>query len=804
VSEPSPTERLLAVLRDHGYDPKRSGSGWTCRCPAHDDRNPSLSIGTGEDGRALVTCHAGCATAEVLGAIGLRLADLMPPREPRTNERSHGRRPVNSTPTHDPATPGIGDGDTVTTPESTYPTADAAIAELERRHGRADHIWTYNDAAGEPVGAILRWETPEGKNIRPASRNGEGWTLRGMPAPRPLYALPEVIEAPMVFVCEGEKAADAVRACGLIATTSPHGSKSAAKADWSVLAGRDVVILPDHDAAGEKYAADVTTLAAKAGARSVRIAPLIDTWPKLPPSGDAADALELEGGDADALRTKLEALAARAEPITECADTPAGPPRFDPFPVDAIPEPIRSYIIEGARAIGCDACYLALPVLAGLASAIGNTRRLAIKRSWSEPPILWCAIVGESGTAKSPAMELALRPIRSRQHRAMKEHAEAVKAWEADYARWEVEHANWKKAAAKGDESDPPPAPNRPICPRTWIDDATIEALITRLQENPRGLLMVRDELAAWFGFDRYNGGKGGAEVPKWLEVFGGRALIVDRKTSGTEYVERASVSIIGGIQPAILQRAVAQEHRDNGLAARLLFAMPPRRPKRWTEDDVSERTEAAVSRVFDHLYALEPDTDAEGDATPRLLPLTSAAKAAWIEFVNRHGAEQADRVGDEAAAWAKLEAFCARFALVLHIARFAAADPTIADPDAVDEHSIAAGVRLVGWFAREAERVYALLVGDDDTREQTRLLEWIEGRGGRITPSQLSKGMRRFRGKAAEARAALNKLVQAGLGRWEYPAPSPKGGRPVEVFVVIASAPTNPDAPQPTDNLSL
>ncbi|MEO1511903.1 MAG: DUF3987 domain-containing protein, partial [Planctomycetota bacterium] len=332
----------------------------------------------------------------------------------------------------------------MTTPGPTFPTADAAIAELERRHGPAVHTWTYANAAGEPLGVILRWDTPDGKNVRPASYNGSGWTLRGMPSPRPLYALPEVLALSMVFVCEGEKAADAVRACGLIATTSAHGSKSAAKSDWSALAGREVVILPDYDAARRQYAENVATLAAKAGARSVRIAPLIDTWPGLPPGGDAADVLELEGGDADALRAKLETLAANAEPITGIDDTPAGPPRFEPFPADAIPEPIRSYITEGARAIGCDACYLALPVLAGLASAIGNTRRLAIKRSWSEPPILWCAIVGESGTAKSPAMELALRPVRSRQHRAMKEHSEAVKAWDADYARWEVEQANWK------------------------------------------------------------------------------------------------------------------------------------------------------------------------------------------------------------------------------------------------------------------------------------------------------------------------------------------------------------------------
>jgi len=248
VNKLAPTERLLAALRENGYEPKRSGSGWACRCPAHDDRNPSLSIGTGDDGRALVTCHAGCATADVLSAIGFRLADLMLPRKPHANRQSSGRRPVNTTTTNVAPNPGIGDVDTVTKLGATYATADAAIANLERRHGTANTTWTYTDAAGEPVGMILRWDTPTGKVIRPVSRNGARWTLRGMPAQRPLYALTEVLgSSAVVFICEGEKAADAVRACDLTATTSPHGSKSAGKADWSPLAGRDVVILPDND-----------------------------------------------------------------------------------------------------------------------------------------------------------------------------------------------------------------------------------------------------------------------------------------------------------------------------------------------------------------------------------------------------------------------------------------------------------------------------------------------------------------------------------------------------------------------------
>jgi putative DNA primase/helicase len=63
---------------------KRAGSGWQARCPCrNDDQNPSLSIGQGNDGRVLVTCHRGnsCNVEQICSSVGLRVADLMPPRE---------------------------------------------------------------------------------------------------------------------------------------------------------------------------------------------------------------------------------------------------------------------------------------------------------------------------------------------------------------------------------------------------------------------------------------------------------------------------------------------------------------------------------------------------------------------------------------------------------------------------------------------------------------------------------------------------------------------------------------------------
>ncbi len=51
---------------------RKAGSGWTARCPAHDDRNPSLSISTGKDGKVLLRCHAGCDQAQVIDALRAR------------------------------------------------------------------------------------------------------------------------------------------------------------------------------------------------------------------------------------------------------------------------------------------------------------------------------------------------------------------------------------------------------------------------------------------------------------------------------------------------------------------------------------------------------------------------------------------------------------------------------------------------------------------------------------------------------------------------------------------------------------
>jgi hypothetical protein len=485
--------------------------------------------------------------------------------------------------------------------------------------------------------------------------------------------------------------------------------------------------------------------------------------------------------DADVAKRTIEALADEAEPLN--AMRPAAPvERHEPFPVEALPEPVRGFVAAGAKAIGCDLSYLALPMLTAIAAAIGNTRRIQLKRGWTAPAILWVAIVGESGTAKTPAFKLVMRPIRERQRKALERHAEAMRLYEAKLAHYEKAQADWKRN--KKAVNEPPEKPKAPEAERFIVSDTTVEALAPLLLSNPRGLLMARDELAGWIGsFDRYAGGKGGADAANWLSMHNGESIIVDRKTGipRTIFVPQALVSICGGIQPAILNRALGSEHRESGLAARLLLTWPPRLAKRWTESDIDPSTEAEIARLIDRLYELQPAIGDDGELRPVVVGLAPDAKAAWTAYYNDHAQEQADLAGELSAAWSKLEEYAARLALVVHFARWAAEDPTLASAECVDADSMAAGIAMATWFKGEARRVYALLNESDDECEQRRLVEWLERRGGSATARDVRMGCRWLR-EPHTAESALDQLVKAGWGFWESTPPG-RRGQPTRYF---------------------
>ena len=77
-----PVEKVLERLEGV----RRSNGSWKALCPAHEDREPNLSVTEGDDGRALIKCFAGCENADIVNALGFEMNDLF--------ERRNGQRKV--------------------------------------------------------------------------------------------------------------------------------------------------------------------------------------------------------------------------------------------------------------------------------------------------------------------------------------------------------------------------------------------------------------------------------------------------------------------------------------------------------------------------------------------------------------------------------------------------------------------------------------------------------------------------------------------------------------------------------------
>lgn len=264
-----PIDVVIAALEKLGYQPKPSGIGnWRSRCPAHEGDSHNLSITEGTDGTVLLRCHhcengmETCTAPAIASKLGLTMKDLFP--------TAKGGLPAKRGSKKARQIPIKGQG---------KPTADAAIAFLAKQLGDPVNSWIYyelHNGQRFPVMQVYRFDLADGtKQFRPVHVSDDGWRLGDPPAPLPLYNIPEITTAETVVVVEGEKCCDMVRQLGLAATTSSHGSKSAGKTDWSLLAGKNVVIIPDNDEAGEAYALGVafilTTLTPKTTVRILRL-----------------------------------------------------------------------------------------------------------------------------------------------------------------------------------------------------------------------------------------------------------------------------------------------------------------------------------------------------------------------------------------------------------------------------------------------------------------------------------------------------------------------------------------------------
>ena len=200
---------------------KKSGNEYKAQCPAHDDKNPSLSI-TEKDGKTLLYCHAGCTQQAVLDALGIVQNARQKPKE-----------------------------------------------RAKKSLGTIVKVYDYTDTNGQLIYQAVRYEPKAFRQRRPDPEN-PGQYLQNLGGITPvLYRLPDVIRAvaagETILVCEGEKDADTAVTLGFVATTNPMGAGKWKESYSQTLKGADIVLIPDQDKAGKAHESIVTQALTRAG-----------------------------------------------------------------------------------------------------------------------------------------------------------------------------------------------------------------------------------------------------------------------------------------------------------------------------------------------------------------------------------------------------------------------------------------------------------------------------------------------------------------------------------------------------------
>ena len=199
--------------------------------------------------------------------------------------------------------------------------------------------WDYLDEAGRLIACVYRYDPPGGKQFRP-------WDVlarrKKAPDPRPLYNRPGIKAAADVILVEGEKAAEALISQGLCATTAMNGTSAPVeKTDWSPLKAKRVLIWPDRDEPGWRYALAAAQAVLAAGAAAVSV---LNPPAGKPEKWDAADAVA-EGMDVPSFIAGAGRQAIRpAKRSLDLADWHAG--RY----AGAAPE--QQFLIDGSVPLG--------------------------------------------------------------------------------------------------------------------------------------------------------------------------------------------------------------------------------------------------------------------------------------------------------------------------------------------------------------------------------------------------------------------------------------------------------------------
>ncbi|MBR4094463.1 MAG: DUF3987 domain-containing protein [Bacteroidales bacterium] len=358
-----------------------------------------------------------------------------------------------------------------------------------------------------------------------------------------------------------------------------------------------------------------------------------------------------------------------------------------PFPIEIFPIQVRDIICTTQRCLNFPADYIGPAMLFTASIALGNALSLEIKRGWHEKAIFYIAIVGEPGTNKSSCLEFAIEPLRKMDRDNLKAYKKKLKVYEAEKNSAELKSKSFEEP---------------PVYGQVVLSDITVEGFLKQHLNTPRGVAIYADELMGFFkSFSRYRSGN---DEEIWTQLFTGVPIIVNRLHSESFTVDSPFVGVIGGVQPALLKK-FADGKIESGFIYRWLFAFPDRRSfARFQDEEIGDETVKAWSEVISKIRSIKYN------GKTKVIRFTDGAYQMYRHWFNS-GRDIMERSSASfVGVNTKMERYCARFALVIEVIKFACGE---SDLSCVTSDSLRRAFRLCYYFIAGAQKAQKRFYAD-------------------------------------------------------------------------------------------
>ena len=364
------------------------------------------------------------------------------------------------------------------------------------------------------------------------------------------------------------------------------------------------------------------------------------------------------------------------------------------FPLEIFPKAIRDIIEALEEYENYNVDFTSASFLTVFAAAMGNTWSVRFMTGWVSRPIIYMVLVGSPSCGKTPPLQQAVAPLLKLDGEYDMIYCKEMET----YRRWERMSAKQRERHSLPEEMEMPQRKCHVVV------DSTVEALIGALRDNPRGVLIYKDEIDSLLSnFNRYNSSDEGY----FLSLFSGTPFKYSRK-SNNEHIFLANpyCSIIGSTQPGRLDEQFGGKRMMNGFSSRFLKVYPEidKMPS-WNDTAMPDGVLEEWERIIRKVITVTPSTDQEGKATSIELLFSQEAKLRviqWKDEVNNKAYAETDSDAVRALC-GKLETYLIRFCLVIQIMHGICGESGM---DEIEPRTAELAIRLTEYFRNMESRI--------------------------------------------------------------------------------------------------